>query len=57
MNIEDIAERMEERFDKLEKTMKLVLDIVRTYDQEKKEMKEIFWEHDRRLINLENQSS
>ena len=46
-----------ERFDRQDKILKLVLDITRTYDQERKEVKSALWETDRRLLKLEKQLS
>ena len=41
------------RFDKMENTLKTILDIVRVFDVEKKEIKLNLWEHDRRIVKLE----
>ena len=35
----------------------MVLNISRTYDQERKEVKSTLWEYDRRLLKLEKQLS
>ena len=46
-----------ERFDQQDKKMQAILDIVRIYDIERKEVKSTLWEHDRRLLKLEKQLS
>jgi len=51
-----IQERFSEQDKKLEKmqsTLQLILNIVQSYDQERKEVKSTLWEFDRRLLKLE----
>jgi len=45
------------RFDEQDKKMQAILEIVRIYDIERKEVKSTLWEHDRRLLKLEKQLS
>jgi predicted nucleic acid-binding Zn-ribbon protein len=49
--------KLNERMDEMEETLKNILDIVRTYDIERKEIKSSLWEHDKRLMKLERQIS
>jgi len=53
----DFRKEVIERFDKQDRILKMVLDISRTYDQERKEVKSTLWEYDRRLLKLEKQLS
>ena len=41
------------RFNRLEKSVQSILDIIRIYDVERKEIKSALWEHERRLMKLE----
>ena len=44
---------IQQRFNEQDKKMRNILDIVKTYDQERREVKSTLWEHDRRLLKLE----
>lgn len=45
--------KIHERLDTQDKTLKTILDIIRVYDTERKEIKSALWEFDRRLKHLE----
>jgi uncharacterized coiled-coil DUF342 family protein len=40
-------------FEDIKRTLKLILNIVQTYDVERKEIKSTLWEFDRRIRKLE----
>ena len=44
---------VDKRFDEQDKKLQLILNIVQSYDHERKEVKASLWEHDRRLLELE----
>lgn len=48
-----LREEMREEFNDIKKTLKVILDIVKTYDVERKEIKSALWKFDRRLKHLE----
>ncbi len=50
---EDVS-NLKSSFARQEGLLKMVFDIVKVYDIERKEIKSTLWEHDRRLIHLEN---
>jgi len=45
-----------ERMEKVEKIAQSILEIVKVYDAERKEIKSTLWEFDRRLLKLERRS-
>lgn len=55
VKINEHVNQVSERMDNMEETLKSILDIVRTYDIERKEIKSALWEHDRRLVKLERE--
>lgn len=52
-DIDSLRKEMVERFDKLDQVLEILLDMVRSYDEERREMKASLWELDRRVSKLE----
>lgn len=55
--IQQRFEEQDKKFDKMQATLLTVLNIVKSYDQERKEVKSTLWEYERRLLKLEKQSA
>ena len=56
-DVDNLRDDVNKHFEKLESTMKIILNIVQSYDQERKEVKSSLWELERRILNLEKVSA
>ncbi len=52
-DIDSLRKEMLERFDKQDQVLEILLDMIRSYDEERREMKASLWELDRRISKLE----
>ncbi len=52
-DIDRLRKEMLERFDKQDQILELLLDMQRSYDEERRELKASLWELDRRVSKIE----
>jgi hypothetical protein len=54
--VDDQFDEAKDKLGRIEEVSRDILELMQNYDRERKEVKSTLWEHDRRLIKLEQRS-